>query len=110
MLTWFVVVTTEPAALHLCPVHAAPVSTEGHAGAHAHQQPSPNGEQAACTCVGDCSAGGFSVALSSAEQRFTAAPPRTSDGPGLEVELPRIPAPAFFLPYANGPPELRSLA
>jgi hypothetical protein len=114
VLAWFAVVTTEPAALHRCPVHgggvAAPAPADHHASGHSHPQQLPGDEHSTCTCVGDCSAGGASAALSSAEQRFTPAPPQTSGRPSIETELPRIPAPAFFLPYANGPPDPLVLA
>jgi hypothetical protein len=108
VLLWFAVVTTEPAALHLCPVHGAPAAagaTAEHVGdGHSHHGPSQGGEQTTCTCIGDCSAGGFSVALSSPAQPLVVVAPESSEGPRLETGRPRIPAAAFLLPYANGPP------
>lgn len=114
VLLWFVVVTTEPAVLHACPVHGASpadgMPAEHHTGGHSHSESAPSDDDSACTCVGDCNAGGFSVAVSSAEQRLAVIMPRGNEGPRLETELPRIVAPAFLLPYAIGPPRVRALA
>ena len=110
VLLWFGVVTTEPAALHLCPVHGAPPASAGqHASGHSHSQHPADGA-ASCTCVGDCSAGGFSVAFASPQQRLVAATPAGAPVVPMASERPRAGAPAFLLPYANGPPEAPTLA
>lgn len=114
VLVWFVVVTTEPAVLHSCPVHGpvagAAVAAEQHGAGHSDASRAPDDHHAACTCVGDCSAGGFSVGLLTAEQRLVAATPRNSRAAPTQADLPRITAPPFLLPYANGPPGIRIVA
>ena len=109
VLLWFVVATTEPAALHLCPVHGAPASAEQHAAGHSHSDHTSGG-QATCTCLGDCSAGNFSLAFASPEERFVAEVPRNDGALPSPLEQPRAVAPDFLLPYANGPPEVHTLA
>jgi hypothetical protein len=110
ILAWFVAVATELPLLHACAVHgtAASASAEQHGPAHhgaldsnTHETP---GDHAACSCMGDCSAGGFSVGLWSPEHRFSVAPARDAGVVFFEADAARLPAPAFLLPYANGPP------
>ena len=112
VLLWFVVATTQADTLHRCSVHGASVATTEHGGGagHSHHAEAPADDEATCSCVGDCSAGGFSVAISGAEQRLVTVTLHDTGGSRIDTDAPKIAAPAFFLPYANGPPELRTLA
>src|SRR5687768_9465855 len=112
VLLWFVVATTQAETLHRCSVHGAPVATNEDAGAagHSHHAKGPADDAATCSCVGDCSAGGFSVAMARPEHRLVSVALQDSEPQRIDTNAPKLTAPAFLLPYANGPPELRILA
>jgi hypothetical protein len=118
VLAWFVAIATELPLLHACQLHGPAATAAGehhgaaanHDGLHAGAQQKPDAGHATCSCMGDCSAGGFSVGLSSPEHRLAVAPARDTHVVSLETDGPRLPAPPFFLPYANGPPGISVLA
>lgn len=121
---WFVVLLSEPAMLHSCPMHdGAPGSVgvaEGHTGHHgshaanaavdgsrdltapdqgAPQQAAPH----ACTCIGDCSASTIVVPTAAAPMSWLAG--IIDIAPVIGVAHQSVPAaPDFVLPFANGPP------
>lgn len=118
LLLWFAVSTGEPAALHSCPVHdprasaqargtalgldAQPGGALGHS--HSHQVPQRDSEQRGCTCIGECSAGSSVTWLPGARVVLAVADVRQIRMELPPAESPAITAPAFLLPYANGPP------
>lgn len=118
LLLWFAVITGEPAALHSCPVHDPRASVPalatahgvdpqsgGSAGhSHSHQVPQPSSEHRGCTCIGDCSAGAMVTGLPGARVLLAVAGLRQIRVELPPAESPAITAPAFLLPYANGPP------
>lgn len=109
LLGWFTVVIGEPAALHSCPMHdaAAPAGmADAHQSHDAHAPSAPADHHGSCTCLGDCSAG-------SAVSGVPAPPVALANAPWYQHQalLPPVtpatlPAPPYFLPYANGPPGL----
>jgi hypothetical protein len=112
MLLWFACITGAPASLHSCPVHDAarvPVGDTSHA-AHSHQAPSPHGDHTACTCLGDCSAAGIAPVLAAARITLPAVAHSESRARLPQPDSPALTAPAFLLPYANGPPGARRVA
>ncbi len=120
LLLWFAVVTVEPAALHACPVHsgavpAAAESSDPHAGhgvSHAATAPGEGGHERQdhqCLCIGDCAAA-VAAALLTATPQLTAAVAYPEHSGIAEPGVPRIRAPAFLLPYPNGPPAARIVA
>ena len=112
VLLWFVVATTQADTLHRCSLHGTSPATNEHAGAagHSHHAQAPADDEATCSCVGDCSAGGFSVALARPEHRLVSVALQDGEPQRLDTDAPKLTAAAFLLPYANGPPELRILA
>jgi hypothetical protein len=108
---WFAFSLAEPAAMHSCPMHGA-----GEASVHAHgavahhaggtQHSSSDSDHAArhCTCLGSCCASSANAAVPCAgvSLETVAAYATERRTPGLRARA--ITAPAFFLPYANGPP------
>jgi hypothetical protein len=112
MLLWFACITGAPASLHSCPVHdavRAPGADTTHA-AHSHEAPSPDGDHTACTCLGDCSAGGMAPGIPAARATLSAVAHAEVRAPLPQPDSPRLTAPAFLLPYANGPPGARRVA
>jgi hypothetical protein len=138
LAVWFALVMVEPAALHSCPVHAGhaaaghgpaagePAPSVGMAGgAHsAHMSGASVTESgraddagapgsphhADCTCPGACTASSGAIALPAA----VLVRPLTITIVGVSP-IPTTVAPAsarapFILPFANGPPLLRTAA
>lgn len=111
MLLWFAWMTGAPASFHSCPVHdAARVPAGDTHAAHSHQAPSPQGNHAACTCLGDCSAGGIAPGIPPARTTLPAVAAVEPTAPLPQPDSPALTAPAFLLPYANGPPGARRVA
>jgi hypothetical protein len=117
ILAWFLAVATELPLLHSCEVHGsatASAASEPHGAAHHSglhsDSPTPDADRATCSCMGDCSAGGFSLDLSSPEHRVAVAFARDAGVTPLDTGAARTPAPPFLLPYANGPPGTSALA
>lgn len=104
LLLWFACITGAPASFHSCPVHASgrEPADATHA-AHSHEAPSP-GDHAACTCLGDCSAGGTAPAAPAARNSLPAVTHTELPAPLPQPISPALIAPAFLRPYANGPP------
>jgi hypothetical protein len=106
VLLWYACVTGAPASFHACPVHDGDRGAGADAthAAHSHEAPGP-GDHDACTCLGDCSAGGIAPAVPAAR---TTPPPAVAHtkvlAPLPQPESPALTAPAFLRPYANGPP------
>jgi hypothetical protein len=112
---WFVCIVTEPLPLHRCPMHdgvygAVPTAAQPHhhhhmAGAHggagqhdqAHHQ---------CTCLGDCT--GASPASPASAVAFSGSSTRIVQTIAASSTVARPHAPDFTLPFAIGPPPLRS--
>lgn len=112
MLLWFACITGAPASLHSCPVHdpaRVPTGDTAHA-AHPHQSPSPHGDHAACTCLGDCSAGGMAPGIPAVRATLPAVAHTEPRAPLPQPDSPALTAPPFLLPYANGPPGARRVA
>jgi hypothetical protein len=110
LLVWFAIVLAEPAALHACPMHDVPAQTSAAGHSHSHQGPAPQDQHRGCTCIGHCSAG-TSVAGVPAPSVWIAVTPvsrfRAAFAPATSSAGT---APAFLLPYANGPPARRHVA
>jgi hypothetical protein len=105
---WFVVLTSEPAALHACAVHDGGRSATAHAAPHdgsEHGTPHHPGPTDAhhCACLGDCCAAS-PVAVASRIDLPTAALV------AIEAETPshaasmRAPHRPFSRPPSTGPP------
>jgi hypothetical protein len=112
MLLWFAGIIGAPASLHSCPVHDAarvPAGDTTHA-AHSHQTPSRHGDHTGCTCLGDCSAGGIAPGIPAARTALPAVAGTELRAPLPQPDAPALTAPAFLLPYANGPPGARRVA
>ncbi len=104
LLLWFAVVSGgAPAALHVCPVHdgAQAVTGSDHA-AHSHDAPADGGH--VCTCFGDCATGGVAPGIAAARTNIITAATVEPRAPLPAPDAPAVSAPAFVLPYANGPP------
>lgn len=112
MLLWFACITGAPASLHSCPVHDGARGSAGDAthAEHSHEVPSPQGDHTACTCLGDCSAGGIAPGIAAARTTLPAVVPTELPAPLPQPDSPAVTAPAFLLPYANGPPGARRVA
>jgi hypothetical protein len=125
LVVWFTVVTVEPAALHSCPVHGAPVAAMLTPATAAHHGQAPSviehapgadhgqrheGDSHQCACIGDCSASNPAATLPDA--RILVVPVALRDpAPAVpHVERPPATAPDFLRPYANGPPAGRRIA
>jgi len=118
LLLWFAVITGELAALHSCPVHDAPASAPAGGTAHAHDahsvrpashspsHPIPERDDGhrSCTCIDDCNAGAVAAGIPGARMVLVVAGVRQIRVELPPAESPGITAPAFLLPYANGPP------
>src|SRR5688572_23476436 len=105
LLLWFAVVTGAPTALHSCPVHD---STHASAPdlqhtAHSHQLPDSS-DHTACTCIGDCAVGGVAPGIPAPRTNVVVAATSQVRAPLPAPDWPAVTAPAFVLPYANGPP------
>lgn len=109
---------TDAAGLHGCPVHDAlpgspTTGAEGHRDPMAlavagHQQHDPGshseGHGGPCTCVGSCqnTAGGSPAIVAGPASALIL--PTTQQAPSVAVRLELPSAPAFLLPYSQGPP------
>jgi hypothetical protein len=104
-LLWFACITGAPASFHSCPVHDGARGPTRHAThtAHSHEAPTP-GDHAACTCVGDCSAGGIVPVVPAGRTTLSGVTRPAPPGPRPQPDSPALSAPPFLLPYANGPP------
>jgi hypothetical protein len=110
LLVWFAIVLAEPAALHACPMHDAPPQASDAGHSHSHQAPAPRDQHRGCTCIGDCSAGGSVAGVPPRSVHLADAPVRCHPAALPPAISPAITAPAFLLPYANGPPGGRHVA
>ena len=114
---WFAFSLAEPAALHSCPMHGASATSAHVHGAAAHhasgvQHHSSDSDHATkhCTCLGSCCASSANAAVPG-----TGVSVETVVAHAIERHMPAlraraITAPPFFLPYANGPPGLATVA
>jgi hypothetical protein len=112
MLLWFACITGAPAAFHSCPVHDATRAPAGAAthDAHSHHLPAPHGDHGACTCIGDCRAGGVAPGIPAAGAALPSVTRSQLRAPLPRPDSPALAPPAFLLPYANGPPGARRVA
>jgi hypothetical protein len=100
---WFGIMTAEPARLHACPMHDLAMANVGtHQMAHHHgASHDQNSEKHSCTCVGTCAATAApSAPVSPAVPVSIVA---VSDE-GIAALARAVVAPAFAIPFANGPP------
>lgn len=122
---WFVVLITEPAMLHSCPMHDGAGASHAGAGEHGGHQmghsasagemagemgpttdaPPDNAAPHVCTCIGDCSASAtvvpsYAIAMSWLAGIIELAPVLPMAHQAVPVESD------FILPFANGPPPL----
>ncbi len=113
MAVWFLVLTMEPRALHVCPMHGAANagSESGHAGGstghhHAATLPrdqSPDDEASYCTCLGVCN-GVSPVAVVPAAAAPSATVRVTNARPGRPQHEYMAGWVDFVLPFATAPP------
>jgi hypothetical protein len=111
LLLWFAVVTGAPSAFHSCPVHdrAHATGPDAQHGTHSHRLPD-SGDHGACTCIGDCAVGGVAPGVPAARTNVVVAATSQVRAPLPAPDSPAVTAPAFVLPYANGPPGARRVA
>jgi hypothetical protein len=105
LLLWFAAIVGAPSALHSCAVHGTggAAAPEAEHSAHSHQLPD-GADHSACTCFGDCAAGGVPPAIPVARATFALAASDRIRAPLPAPDAPAVTTPAFLLPYANGPP------
>ncbi|MCU0646554.1 MAG: hypothetical protein MUF00_01050 [Gemmatimonadaceae bacterium] len=116
---WFVLLRTEPVALHACPMHEglhahagpsaeAPSAVSGdHAHAHEHSAPGApaSHDDDGCLCLGACCAAGLAVlptAPAVTEIAVTLTPGNAVDA--VDHSAAPRPRPARLLPFATAPP------
>jgi hypothetical protein len=122
LLLWFAAVVAEPAALHACPVHdpltlaaAEPHAASGgdHGAAHAdptHQAPGHGDAPHQCLCIGDCAASAPPAVLAAGSTVLAVVVLIDGRVALPQIDSPRGRAPAFLLPYPNGPPAASRVA
>lgn len=121
-VTFQVVVWSDDAGLHGCPIHdaigvEAPTSVSGtdhSSGGHQHSaaEHAPgtdshaDGHDHVCTCVGSCQGAGNAPLATIASVETLESVPELIAAPAAlhNQELPN--APAFLLPFSQGPPHL----
>jgi hypothetical protein len=115
LAVWFLVLTTEPSALHVCEMHGAAhgasVLGDGDAKAAHHAAPSdashgsPTSDEATCTCLGVCcSASPVSIApVKLAQIAIVTATEVRPGRPQHEWVAGWV---DFVLPFSTAPPSL----
>jgi hypothetical protein len=112
---WLAIVLAEPAALHVCAAHdgapaaSAAIDAGQHAGHHVHGAAANAGGEHGdvpathgCSCLGHC-AGSASPVILATTLDGALVVLGSSDRTTAELGFTPL-APAFLLPFANGPP------